>query len=245
MSRPKTSVAVSAAVLSLALAGILGGLGRASGPRAHPVKKPYLQHPEYALKALRLAEAAGIRVTPALRKAARAQLARPRMTWAGASTRFTALNRASAPSQLPAEVRRFAAFAADNTHMSRETALARLRLLRSGLGSARGALYALLGGTGAPCFIFTHYGGTCGVAGSGQSAWVLGGGGQDGNPDVFVGLTPDDVTAIRLTVDGRDVPASLDQNVVFAQFPTGGKSAQVTTTHVDGTVNTDLVGLDG
>jgi hypothetical protein len=245
VARPKTLVALSAAVLSLALVGTLGGLSWASGPRTHPAKKPYLWHPEYAHKALRLAQAAGIRVTPALRKAARAQLARPRMTWAGASSRFTALNRASAPSQLPAEVRKFVDFAADNTHMNRDSALARVRLLRSGLGSARGGLYALVGGAGAPCFILTHYGGTCGVAGSGKSAWVVGGGGQDGNPDVLVGLTPDDVTALRLKVDGRDVPVSLDQNVVFAQFPTGGKSAQVATTHVDGTVTTDLVGLNG
>jgi hypothetical protein len=244
VARPKTLVAVSAGVVSLALAGILGGLSWAGGPRTHPTK-PYLRHPEYAHKALRLAQAAGIRVTPALRKAARAQLARPRMIWAGASTRFTALDRASAPSQLPAEVQRFVAFAAENTHISRDTALARVRLLRSGLGFARGDLYALVGGAGAPCFILTHYGGTCGVAGSGQSAWVLGGGGQDGNPNVLVGLTPDDVTAIRLTLDGRDVPVSLDQNVVFAQFPTGGKSAQIATTHVDGTMTRDLVGLEG
>jgi hypothetical protein len=219
-------------------------LSQAGGSRVH-APKPYLRHPEYARKALLLAKAAGIRVTPALSKAAAAQSARPRMLWPGASTRFSVFSGAAAAPQLPAEVQRFVTWVAGATHISRDTALARVKILRSGLGSARSGLYALAGGAGAPCFILTHYGGTCGTAGSGQAAWVIGGGGQDGNPDVLVGLVPDDVTGVSLIVDGRNVQVSLDHNVVFAQFATGGKDARVATTHVDGTTTTEQLRLNG
>jgi hypothetical protein len=244
VARRKALVALTAVLVlaAAALGGILAGFSQAGGARTHAAE-PYLRHPEFARRALLLAKAAGIHVTPALREAARAQAARPRMLWSGASTRFSVLKHATTPSQLPAEVRRFVAFAAGATHISRDTALARVRLLRSGVGSARGGLYALEGGAGAPCFILTHYGGTCGTAGSGQSAWVIGGG-HDGDPDVLVGLAPDDVVGMSLTLDGRTVPVSLDQNVVYAQFPTGGKSAQIATRHVDGTVTTEHVGLN-
>jgi hypothetical protein len=244
VTRRKTFVAISAALVlgAAALAGVLAGLGRAGGTSTH-APRPYLRHPEYARKALLLAKAGGIHVTPALRAAARAQAARPRMLWRGASARFSVFSGAATPSQLPAEVRRFVAYAATATHLTPDTALARVRLLRSTVGSARGDLYALQGGDGAPCFILTHYGGSCGTAGSGQAAWVIGGGGQDNNPDILVGLAPDDVSAVSLTVDGRNVPVSLDHNVVFAQFATGGKFAQVATTRVDGTTTTEQLSL--
>ena len=245
LARRKALVAVTTLVLAAAaMAGALAGLGEASGTQAR-APKPYLRHPEYAREALLLAKAAGIKVTPALRAAARVRAAHPRMLWRGASGRFSVLGTAAAPSQLPSEVRRFAAYAASTTHLSRDTALARMRLLRSTMGSARGSLYALQGGSGAPCFILTHYGGTCGAGGLTQPAWVIGGGGQDGNPDVLVGLAPDNVAAVKLTVDGRDVPVSLMQNVVFAQFPTGGQFARIVTTHVDGTTATEQLSLNG
>jgi hypothetical protein len=231
-------------LVAAAVAGAFAGLGRAGGTRAH-TPTPYLRHPEFALKALLLAKAAGIQVTPAARAAARAQSLRPRLLWRGASTRFSVFRRSAAPSQVPVEVRRFVAWAADASHISNETALARLKLLRSGVGSVRGSLYAFIGGAGEPCLFLTHYGGTCGAAGSNASAWVIGGGGQNGNPDILVGLAPDDVTRVTLTVDGRSVPVSLNQNVIYAQFATGGTSAEIATTRVDGTVTSDRVGLKG
>ena len=244
-TRRKALVAIAACVfVAAATVSALAGLGQASGTRAR-APKPYLRHPEYARKALLLAKAAGIKVTPALRAAAREQAAHPRMMRRGASARFSVLDGAAAPSQLPPEVRRFAAFVASTTHLSRDTALARVKLLRSTVGSAGGSLYALQGGSGAPCFILTHYGGTCGATGSAEPAWVIGGGGQDGNPAVLVGLAPDDVTAVTLTVDGRSVAVSLDHNVVFAQFPTGGQFARVATTHVDGTTTIEQLSLTG
>jgi hypothetical protein len=244
-ARRKALLAITAfVVVAAATVSVLAGLSQAGETRAR-APQPYLRHPEYARKALLLAKAAGIKVTPAVRAAARVQAAHPRMLWRGASARFSVLGGAAAPSQLPPEVRRFAAFVASTTHLSRDTALARVRLLRSTVGSARGSLYALEGGTGAPCFILTHYGGTCGVAGSTQPAWVIGGGGQDGNPAVLVGLAPDDVTAVTLTVDGRSVAVSLDHNVVFAQFPTGAGFARVATTYVDGTTTTEQLSLTG
>jgi hypothetical protein len=187
LARWKALVAI-AAFVSVTAAGTLAGLGQAGGTREH-APKPYLRHPEYARKALLLAKAAGIKVSPALRAAAREQAAHPRMLWRGASARFSVLlGTAATPSQLPPEVRRFVTYAASTTHLSRDTALARVKVLRSTMGSARSALYALQGGSGAPCFILTHYGGTCGATGSAQPTWVIGGGGQDGNPDVLVGL---------------------------------------------------------
>ena len=243
LARRKAVVAITAFVLvAAAVAGALAGLGQAGRTRTH-APKPSLQHPEYALKAFLLAKAGGIRVTPALRAAARMQAAHPRMLWRGASARFSVLGSGAAPSQLPPEVRRFVDYAANATHLSRDTALARVRLVRSVMGSARGSLYALEGGAGAPCFILTHYGGTCGAAGSAQPAWVIGGAGQDGNPDVLVGLAPDDVTTVTLTVDGRSVAVSMDRNVVFAQFPAGAQFARVATTHVDGTTSTETLSL--
>lgn len=247
VARWKTLGAISAAVVlatTAALAGVLGGLGWASETRRAHAPKPYLRHPEFAHKALLLAQVAGIHVTPAVREAARTQSARPRVTWAGASTRFSVFNHAAAPSQLPAEVRKFVIYAAGASHISRDAALARVKILRSNVGSARGGLYAFVGDSGAPCFILTHYGGTCATAGSSGLAWVIGGGGQDGNPDVLIALAPDDVTAVSLTVDGRNVPVSLHQNVAYAEFPTGSTSAEVATTRVDGTVTTEHLDLN-
>jgi hypothetical protein len=243
--RRRTLIAISATLLlgaAAAVAGAFAGLGQA-GEASNQAPRPYLRHPEFARQALLLANAAGAHVTPALKAAARAQSARSRTLWSGASARFSVFNRAAAPSQLPAEVHKFATFAAGVSHVTPDTALARMKLLRPGLGAARGALYAFEGGAGAPCFILTHYGGTCGSAGSGAIAWIIGGG-HDDNPDVLVGLAPDNVTAVALNVDGRDVPVSLDRNVVYAQFPLGGKSAEVATTHGDGTVTTEHVTLD-
>jgi hypothetical protein len=233
---------VALLVVAAAVVGAFAGLSRAGGTHAR-TSTPTLRHPEFAHKALLLAKAAGIHVTPALRAAARAQSIRPRLLWRGASIRFSVLSRSAAPSQVPGDVRRFVAWAAGASHLSNETALARLKLLRSGVGSARSSLYAFVGGAGEPCFYLTHYGGTCGAAGSSASAWVIGGGGQNGDPDVLVGLAPDDVTRVTLTVDGRSVPVSLNQNVIYAQFGTGAATAEVATTHVDGTVTTDHVGL--
>jgi hypothetical protein len=105
-------------------------------------------------------------------------------------------------------------------------------------------VYGLEGGDGAPCFILTHYGGTCAAAGSAEPAWIIGGGGQDGNPDVLVGLVPDDVVSVSLAVDGRTVPVVLDRNVVYAEFPTGGKTAEITTRRVDGSVIAERLGLN-
>ena len=146
LARPKAVVAITAFVLvAAAAAGALAGLGQAGRTRTH-APKPYLQHPEYALKAFLLAKAGGIHVTPALRAAARVQAARPRMLWRGASARFSVLGSGAAPSQLPPEVHRFAAFVASTTHLSHDTALARVKLLRSRVGSAGGSLYGLQGG---------------------------------------------------------------------------------------------------
>lgn len=143
LARWKALVAIAAFVLVTAAAGMLAGLGQAGGTREH-APKPYLRHPEYARKALLLAKAAGIKVSPALRAAAREQAAHPRMLWRGASARFSVLlGTAATPSQLPPEVRRFVTYAASTTHLSRDTALARVKVLRSTMGSARSALYAL------------------------------------------------------------------------------------------------------
>jgi hypothetical protein len=155
---------------------------------------------------------------------------------------------ASLPPQarVPAEVARFVAHVGELTH-SKPADPGSVRLLRSSLGAGGGDVYGVTSAAGSPCFILTGYGGTC--AGGGNTArsgvaWIIGGA-HDGLPGIFVGLAADDVSSVRLDVDGASVPVSLRSNVAFAELPARAHDAIVTTIRAGGRTSSESLVLTG
>ena len=64
-------------------------------------------------------------------------------------------------------------------------------------------------------------------------------------PSALAGVVADDVSAIELTVDGKDVPVSIENNFAFAEFPTTAQRADVSVRLVSGAVSSFNVNLQG
>lgn len=123
--------------------------------------------------------------------------------------------------------------------------MARVRLLRSGLGTHRRDVYALRI-NGAVCFLLTGEGGTCSSKdGTSSFTWTIGGGDGITDAGALVGIAADDVKEIGLVVDGVRIPVSLENNVAYADLPLDGKMAEITVEHRDGKVTSDTVRLAG
>jgi hypothetical protein len=157
----------------------------------------------------------------------------------GVSAGIAALSGAPAEPQLPDEVAAFVKYEAAVTQTDPATARAGVRKLRSNLGNGHASVYVFRSRTGSPCFILTGYGGACAQDprdGTPGLHWMIGGG-HDDAPSVLVGVAGDDVSAVRLIVDGRSNPASLVDNVVFAEFPRSAGSATIQLSHRNGAQN--------
>ena len=164
----------------------------------------------------------------------------------GVSAGVAALARpAQVPAVVPEEVRRFVDHMARTTRTDPVQALARLRVLRSGLGSSKASVYAFRSSSGSPCFVLTGYGGACAQDprdGMPGLHWTIGGG-HDSVPSVLVGVASDDVSRVELRVDGTAVPVSLESNAVFAEFPQAARQAEVVVVHEDGATSKTAFGL--
>jgi hypothetical protein len=128
-----------------------------------------------------------------------------------------------------------------------EQAMRSVRKLRSDLGRTRSAVYAFENTHGAPCFILVGHAGTCAKSASDGSPglhWTIGGGYGD-VPSNLVGIASDDVTRVTLLIDGSSVPVSLKNNVVFGEFTSTGKRAEIVVHRADGSESTIQVRLDG
>jgi hypothetical protein len=160
------------------------------------------------------------------------------------SFRIAALSAGRAPTAEPAEVRAFVLFASRATRTPRDTALARLRVLRRALGARSGDVYAFASNAGGPCFILTGQGGACALASLGTRgfAWTIGGGG-DAIPSSLVGIVADDVVGVQLNVDNRSVPVDVTNNVAFAEFPATASVARMVVTYSDASPSTETVSL--
>ena len=163
----------------------------------------------------------------------------------GVSAGIAALSEAPTEARLPDEVAAFVKYEASVTQTDPATARAGVRKLRANLGEGHAGLYVFRSRTGSPCFILTGYGGACAQDprdGTPGLHWMIGGG-HDDAPSVLVGVAGDDVSAVRLTVDGRPEPVSLADNVVFAEFPRSAGRAKIQLSHRNGAQNSVDVSL--
>jgi hypothetical protein len=164
----------------------------------------------------------------------------------GVSAGVSALKRVPPKANLPAPVVRFVNTAASARATNPQQALTRVRKLRSKLGTTRADVYAFENAAGAPCFILVGHVGLCPASpsdGNPGLQWTIGGGYGD-LPSNLVGIAGDDVRRVELTVDGAAVPVTLQNNVVFGEYPSSGKRAKVTIVRKDGTRSADEVQLE-
>jgi hypothetical protein len=163
----------------------------------------------------------------------------------GVSAGIAALSEAPAASRISAEVAAFVKYEAAVTDTDPAKARASVREPRSNLGKGHASLYVFRSRTGSPCFILTGYGGACAQDprdGTPGLHWMIGGG-HDDMPSVLVGVASDDVSTVRLRVDGQTSPVSLADNVVFAEFPRSAGSATIQLFHRNGAQNSVDVSL--
>jgi hypothetical protein len=155
---------------------------------------------------------------------------------AGVSAGVSSLHSLPPVTSLPPRVGRFVEVAARARGMDPEQVKARVRKLRSNLGKTGADLYAFESDRGAACFILVGQVGLCpesATDGSPGLQWTIGGGYLD-VPSSLVGIASDDVRRVALTIDGTDVRTSLQNNVVFAEYPRSAKVARITIERRDG-----------
>jgi hypothetical protein len=148
---------------------------------------------------------------------------------------------------LPTEVQRFVQSATAATGTDLAAAKTRVVLLRRDLGSAGRAVYGFLNSGGSPCFTLTGTFSSCARQpqdGTPGLHWSIGGGYKD-VPNALVGVAADDVTEVKLTIDGRTVPVSLANNIAFAEFSLTAQNAEIVIIRADGTSYTENIKLDG
>jgi hypothetical protein len=170
----------------------------------------------------------------------------PKSLRPGVSAGIAALSDAPTEARIPDEVATFVKYEAAVTGTDPAKAREGLRKLRANLGKDHANLYVFRSRTGSPCFILTGYGGACAQDprdGTPGLHWMIGGG-HDDAPSVLVGIAGDDVSRVRLTVDGRSSPVSLADNVVFAEFPRSADSATIQLHHENGAQNSVDVSLN-
>lgn len=159
---------------------------------------------------------------------------------------MSALERLPAAANLPPRVVRFVEFAAAARATDPEQAKTRVRRLRSHLGSTDADLYAFQTSGGATCFVLVGEVGACPKSandGSPGLQWTIGGG-HDEVPSSLVGIASDDVARVDLVVDGKDIPTSLRNNVVFAEYPNSARRAVITIHRLDGSQTAVQVRLE-
>jgi hypothetical protein len=164
----------------------------------------------------------------------------------GVSAGVSSLERLPAVATLPPRVAHFVDVAASARGMDPAQAKTRVRELRTDLGTTHADVYAFASSRGAACFVLTGQVGICPESASDGSPglqWAIGGG-YPGDPSNLVGIASDDVKRIQLTVDGRDVPTSLQNNVVFAEYPQSAKLARITIRRRDGSQSSVEVQLE-
>jgi hypothetical protein len=122
-----------------------------------------------------------------------------------------------------------------------------LHVFRTGLGVERLNVYAFRNDLGSPCVVVGDFTGFCAkrpTDGTPGLHWAIGGGTKT-SPSRLVGVASDDVTSIELVVDRQNIPVSLENNVVFGEFPADATNASVTIRRADGAQNSFDVALKG
>lgn len=157
----------------------------------------------------------------------------------------SALTNLPAAASVPARVETWAR--AVSRRAGPANALARVRLLRSGLGSRHADVYGFANGVGGYCVLLVGDSGTCS---DGQHLakvgvqWTIGGG-LPGAPGTMFALVTDDVVSVELFVDGAPQDVSLENNVAFAEYPTDGNEALIRVTYEAGSTHESRIQLGG
>jgi hypothetical protein len=165
---------------------------------------------------------------------------------AGVSAGVSSLVRLPPVATLPRPVARFVEFSARTRATDPNEAKRRVRKLRSDLGTTHADVYAYTNAAGAPCFILVGEVGLCPARptdGSPGLQWTIGGG-YPGSPSNLVGIVSDDVRTVDLSVDGVAVAVSLRNNVVFGEYPSSARHAEIAINRRDGTRSTVQVNLE-
>jgi len=148
----------------------------------------------------------------------------------GVSAGVSSLERLPPEAVLPPSVARYVDMASRVRSTDPAQARARVRKLRSHLGTTNADLYAFRTNGGSTCFILVGEVGLCPKSASDGSPglqWTIGGG-YPGSPSNLVGIASDDVVRVELAVDGHDVPVSLRNNAVFGEYPSSARQAEIT-----------------
>jgi hypothetical protein len=152
-----------------------------------------------------------------------------------------------AASSLPGDVQKWAHAVSARVGLTPTNAMGRTRLLRSGLGGRKADAYAFANEVGGYCVLLVGDAGTCSdrdhLAKSGIQ-WMVGGG-IPGAPGNLFALVTDDVVGVELVVDGRAYPASIANNIAFAEFPADASEALIRLTYAAGNRHESRVQLQG
>ena len=118
-----------------------------------------------------------------------------------------------------------------------ERAAGKLRKLRSGLGPQDVEIFALRSRTSSVCVIVRGYSGMCPSSVRSGPAGLLfsvgGGYGTADSPPILGGIAADNVAGVEVTADGVAVPATIENNGVFAVLPLDARAVQIIV-HYDG-----------
>ncbi len=161
---------------------------------------------------------------------------------------FSALTEGSpvASSSLPATVQTFLGRIAPISGEDASALGQSVHLLRQGLGPVGLDVYGFEDNAGHPCFVVPAEGGTCEfntIVATPGFYFTIGGGNGGDEPSYLFGLAADNIQSIDLSVDGSDVPVSIDHNAAFASYPNTAKTATVTVTYTNGSTRSDSVSL--
>jgi hypothetical protein len=146
----------------------------------------------------------------------------------------SALDRLPPAASLPTAVYEWAGVVGRRTPRAQAT-----RLLRADLGGQKSRVYAFRNAKGGVCFLNPGYAGSCSTAEHLRrtgAQWLVGAG-------RFVAVVTDDVDRVALSVDETVYPVSIANNVAFAEFPSGGASAQIDIWYANGSTQRSTVQL--
>lgn len=157
-----------------------------------------------------------------------------------------ALDKLRAQTTLPNDVQAMVQQLATFDHSNPTSALASVRLARSGANLAS-TVYTFTDDRGNACVVVVSETGFCNPDSGSPTAginWSLGGGDAQ-NPSRLIAVYSADVSGVSLVVDGATVPVAMSNNIAYAEFPANSTQANMTVSYLDGssqTIDTDLTG---
>ena len=156
---------------------------------------------------------------------------------AAPGTPIAALETLPAAADVPTDLQELIARVAGPTNSDPANMLSRVRLLRSSLGTLKSDVYGFADDHGRPCFYVTSSGGGCTTVTNTNTpgfVWAIGGGYPD-TPSSLFGVATDDVAAVTLTIDGRDIDVRIVNNFAYAEYSNSSARATITVVYRDGT----------